>query len=189
MSATGNDKTVAIMEHFGGRLHLVFSYFFFSVEFKKDKKFIGEFLKTRVPTMRGLGILIIQDACLNTTLMAIRDLDEFFKKRANGTRPDDLKASDLGYDEGLAFLTKSERERINKVIMHSTDTALEDPETAWDIGELISKCISQSLHFLNWVKANYSDKHPKTRDVAEFYTILIKIGVWFEWLKFGIEGA
>jgi hypothetical protein len=174
MSATGNDKTSAIVEHLGCRLHLVFSYFFFSVEFKKDKKFIEEFLKACVPTMRGLGIITIQAACLNTTLMAIRDLDEFFQSRTGGTRLDDLRASDLGYDEGLAFLTKTERGRINKIIMHSTVGALEDTEASWDIGELTSKCISQSVHFLNWVKTNYSDNHAKTREAAELYIILIE---------------
>jgi hypothetical protein len=82
----------------------------------------------------------------------------------------------LVYNEGLEFLTKSERERINKIIMRSTITAVKNYDTSWDIQELISKCVSQSLHFLNWVITNYpGEKHPKVWAVAIKHTTLIKM--------------
>ena len=110
----------AVIEHFCSRLFLVFSGFFFTVEFKKERNLLNEPGMSR----RSLWILpTIHDACLNTTLMAIRDIDDFLTPRMGGSRKDDLKASDLGFKEGLGFLGKTERERINKLIMHSTKVA------------------------------------------------------------------
>jgi hypothetical protein len=177
-SLSGEDDNLAeLVEHFGSRLFLVFSYFFFEIEFKKDKEFIDEFVKEPGPDIiRGLRVGTIQAACLNTTLLTIRDIDDFLKPRSRETKSDDVKASDLGYNEGLEFLTKSERERINKIIMHSTVTAVKNYDASWDIQELISKCVSQSLHFLNWVILNYpGEKHPKVWAAAIKNTELIKM--------------
>lgn len=163
------DWETGLIEHFSSRLFLVFSCFFFTVEFKKERNSLNEPEMSR----RGLWILpTIHDACLNTTLMAIRDIDDFLTPRTGDSRKDDLKASDLGFKEGLGFLGKTERERINKLIMHSTRVAAYgNKETSWDIGELTSKCVSQSLYFLRWVQANYkSAKHQKVWAAASFYT-------------------
>jgi hypothetical protein len=176
LSPLEGDDVAELVLHFGSRLFLVFSSFFFLVEFKKDKKFIERFAKEQRPDMRGFRVATIQTACLNTTLLAIRDLDDFFKPRSHESRSDDLKASDLGCNEGLEFLTKSERQRINKIIMHSTVIGVENYDASWDIQELTSKCVSQSLHFLNWVKTHYpSNNHSKVWAAADFYTKLIEM--------------
>ena len=164
-----DDMAFAVIEHFCSRLFLVFSCFFFTVEFKKDRNLLNELGMSR----RSLWILpTIHDACLNTTLMAIRDIDDFLTPRMGGSRKDDLKASDLGFKEDFGFLGKTERERINKLIMHSTKVAAYgNQESSWDIGELTSKCVSQSLYFLRWVQANCkSAKHQKAWAAAVFYT-------------------
>lgn len=171
-----DDSRAEIVEHFGSRLFQVFSYFFFSVEFKKDEKFIQEFTQNPGPDIRGIGLLVIQGACLNSTLVAIRDIDDFFKPRDAKSRNTDLKASDLGHAEGLEFLTADERKRISTIIVHSTDSAVKNWDTSWDIQELISKCVSQSLHFLNWAVTNYpGENHPKVWAVAIKHTTLIKM--------------
>ena len=166
----GDDWETGLIEHFSSRLFLVFSCFFFTVEFKKERKLLNKPGMSR----RGLWILpTIHDACLNTTLMAIRDIDDFLTPRTGNSRKDDLKASDLGFKEDFGFLGKTERGRINKLLMHSTRVAAYGNKvTPWDIGELTSKCVSQSLYFLRWVKANYkSAKHQKVWGAAVFYTM------------------
>jgi hypothetical protein len=173
-SALNEEEAFAVVEHFASRLFLVFSSFFFLVEFKRDQNLMAE------PGMswRGLFILpTIHDACLNTTLLAIRDLDDFFSPRAHGSRKDDLKASDLGLEENLQFLLKSERDRINKLIMHSTKVAVSgDQNRQWDIGELTSKCVAQSLRFLKWVEKNYTiEKHPKVSSAAVFWAMQVNL--------------
>jgi hypothetical protein len=73
----------------------------------------------------------------------------------------------LGYAENLRFLAENERERINKIIVHSTDLAVKNWNTSWDIQELTVKCVSKGLHFLDWVAANFPAKtHSKTLAAA-----------------------
>jgi len=175
-SHSGEDDNLAeLVEHFGSRLLHVFSYFFFSVEFKKDEKFLEESMKNPGPdVIQALRIGTIQTACLITTLLAIRDIHEFFQ--TGKKRHDDIKASDLGYKESLEFLTADELKRINKEIMHSTINAVKNYDASWDIQELASKCVFQSLHFLNWMKTNYpSNKHLKVFAAVIKHTTLIEI--------------
>jgi hypothetical protein len=169
-----SDRAVELVEHFASRLFLVYSCFFYSIEFKKERSLLNE------PGMswRGLFVLpTIHDACLNTTLMAMRDLDDFFTPRTPDSRKDDLKASDLGFNECLSFLGKSERQSINKLVMHSTTVAVNGKQNVpWDIEELTSKCVSQSLLFLNWMEASYNtEKHQKVRAAAIFYKMQINL--------------
>jgi hypothetical protein len=168
-SPLDNEKAVALVHHFAGRLFLVFSYAFFKAEFKNELSLLQN------PKMygRGLRIPAIHDACVNTTLMAIRDLDEFFTPHKS--RTDDVKASDLGLGKDLKFLSKSERENINKMIMHSTTVAAyANQPIQLDVGELSSKCVSQSFYFFKWVKENYKGKNQQqVWAAATFYTELI----------------
>jgi D-mannonate dehydratase len=57
-SLSGEDDNLAeLVEHFGSSLFLVFSHFFFEVEFKKDKEFFEEFVKEPGPDIiRGLRV-------------------------------------------------------------------------------------------------------------------------------------
>ena len=172
--ATNEEEGFALIEHFASRLFLVFSSFFFTSEFKKDR----DLLTNPGMSWRGLFVLpTIHDACLNTTLMALRDLDDFFTPRTSNSWKDDLKASDLGFEQDLHFLLKGERVRINKLIMHSTRGAISGNQNdQWDIRELTSKCISQSLFFLKWVEANFTaEKNPKICGAAIFWTMQINL--------------
>ena len=52
-----DDDVTGIVDHFASCLFLVFSYFFFEVEFKKDKVFIENFIKEPGPdTIREISI-------------------------------------------------------------------------------------------------------------------------------------
>ena len=142
-----DDSVAEMIHHFGSRLFLVFSSFFFLDEFKKDKEFINKFSKEPYPDIRGFSLAIIQTACLNSTLLAIRDLDDFFKPRTRDSRDDVLKASDLEYQVSLEFLTQSERKRISKIIMHSTVTAVENQAAEWTFKNLLQNALLKAFTF------------------------------------------
>lgn len=151
-------KAALLVQHFGERALLVFAWFFFETEFKDDP----DKTVTSVLSIRGTSVLpTIQNACFITTLMATRDIDDFFttrqtanklKRQSNIT---DLKASDLGLQTDLNFLRDDERLRINKELVHSTDrAAYGNLHDAWNIGELTGRCVSQSLQFLDGLQSS-----------------------------------
>ncbi len=47
MNSHEDNDLAEIVEHFGCRLFHVFSYFFFSVEFKKDERFLEEAMNAK----------------------------------------------------------------------------------------------------------------------------------------------
>jgi len=129
-----------MLEYFAERLNLVFSYFFCTLEFSKDDDLSGDAGKSD----RAWALQTIQNACLHTTLIALRDLDDFLTPRTTGCRPDDLKASDLGFRRSLSFLGKSERTAINKNIAHSTLPGAFAAGFRWKVFELAKKGISDN---------------------------------------------
>ena len=82
-----NERAALLVQHFGDRVLLVFSHFCFLLEFKKDQ----DLLKNPGIDARGFFILpAIRNACLITTLMAVRDLDDFLSCRGARGRPQSL---------------------------------------------------------------------------------------------------
>ncbi|MFO1477597.1 MAG: hypothetical protein U1F98_13220 [Verrucomicrobiota bacterium] len=147
------DRELALkIEHFAERLNLVFSYFFSTLEFWNLKEFQGEPSKND----RTWMLQTIQNACLNTTLIALRDLDDFLTPRMHKTRPDDIRASDFGMANDLSFLTVSEREAINKNIAHTTLRGAHAQDLRWDVFELTTKAIGQGIAFLDWVVEHHA---------------------------------
>lgn len=130
----------------------MFSYHFCVLEFQDNADFLG------VPSDgdRTWMLKTIQDACLHTSLIALRDLDDFFTPRSKNARPDDLKASDFGMKKALLFLTTEERNWINKLVTHTTQHGAGKLKCRWDILVLISKAVAQCDAFLEWIKQNYS---------------------------------
>jgi hypothetical protein len=145
-------KLAPLIEHFQERSNLVFSYFFCSLEFEGDEDLNGDPAKND----RTWALETIQNACLHTTLIALRDLDDFFTPRAATTKPDDIKASDFGMAQSLSFLSQSERSAINKHVAHTTIAGAHGCGFRWDILELTTKAISQCLSFLEWVEKNHA---------------------------------
>lgn len=153
--AARDDELFPLLEYFAERLNLVFSHFFCTLEFEQDEDLCGDVAKNA----RTWSLKTIQNACLHTTLIALRDLDDFLTPRTPHTKPDDLKASDFGLSQRLAFLTATERTAINKHIAHTTIPGARTQNLGWDVFELTTKAVIQSNSFLKWVEDDFGLKH------------------------------
>lgn len=150
------------LEYFAERANLLFCYHFFIIEYRDDEDLMGE--PSESP--RAWRIKSIQNACLHTSLIALRDLEDFFTPRTNRTKADDLRASDFGLSRSMQFLADDERKWINKLIAHTTQHGAAQRGYSWDIHELISKAVAQCDTFLEWIKENYSVAHFNTWTAA-----------------------
>ena len=148
-------KLAPLMEHFGERLNRVFAYFFWVLEFWEDSDLHDDPAKNP----RAWRLKSIHNACLDTSLIALRDLDDYLVPRSAKTKPDDLRASDFGYKESHTFLTLSEREKINKLIAHTTTAGAVTQDFHWDMLELVTKGVSQNLFFLKWAEKKYGVRY------------------------------
>lgn len=151
-----------LVAYFAERLNLVFAYFYCIVEFEHDEDFTAKPSESG----RAWALQTIRAACLHTTLIALRDLDDVLSPRTDRSKPDDLKISDLGYPTGLSFLTATERHRINKEIAHSTLPGAARRLNPWDIFELATKGIRQSLQFFEWAERKFAAEHFLTWSAA-----------------------
>jgi len=106
--------------------------------------------------------ITIKNAALESSLMSIRDLDDFFTSSPSA-RPDDLIASDYGFPVGKNFLAAPEREAINKKLAHLTyrathelhrDPLRQNPRT-WNNVEMVNRSISRLLEFLDHLKSSF----------------------------------
>lgn len=162
-SAENLDRKVAPhLEYFADRSNLLFSYYFYILEFRDDE----DFAKEASENDRVWMLKTIQNACLHTSLIALRDLEDFFTARTSRTKQDDLRASDFGMSQSLTFLTAEERKWINKLIAHTTQHGAAKVGYRWDLLELISKAVAQCDAFLEWIKKNYSLEHFNTWTAA-----------------------
>lgn len=151
-----DDNIAPHLEYFAERSNLLFSYHFCIIEFQDDERFQGDAAEDD----RTWMLMTIKNACLHTSLIALRDLEDFFTPRTrNDSRSDDLKASDFGMKSSLPFLTTDERRWINKLIAHTTQHGAGRVGYRWDILELISKAVAQCDTFLEWIKQNYGPDH------------------------------
>lgn len=157
-----DEKLAREMEYLGERLNRVFSYFFFQFEFESD----DDLRSDPSGNPRSWRLETIENACLDTTLLALRDLDDFLRLRLPNTKPDDHRASDFGYPGDHSFLTSTEREDINKRVAHTTTVGSASRGFRWDILELETKGISQALEFLRWVESKYDMRYFLLRTAA-----------------------
>jgi len=101
---------------------------------------------------------VIQSACLNDTLMAIRDIDDFLLPRSHPDRKNrrardtDLLASDFGYCSNKSFLDETLRNSINQLIAHTTTHGPRVYEKEWDIWKLTTQCLQGCWAFLEWLE-------------------------------------
>lgn len=89
---------------------------------------------------------LVSDATRLQSFLALRKLDDFF----GGVRPKpgDLTASDFGIDVksvlgdvGEKFLTKDEREMINKGVAHLTESLTLEDESEVDLQQILKRSI------------------------------------------------
>ena len=144
---------------FADRLNLVFAHFFCKIEFEGDKDFSATPTLENFKNARILRLCVIRSACLHATLLALRDLDDVLTARKPKSKwLDDFKISDFGFPHTLKFLCKSERDSINQVIAHSTIIG-SDVSHRWDVFELATKCVRQSVTFLEWLETHSRDPY------------------------------
>jgi hypothetical protein len=117
------DELVEFVIHFTDRLYLVFAYPFFVCEFRRDLPLRNTALSPLdLAGLRPVRLITICRACVYTSLMALRDMDNVLAVKRDKEPPDDVKAHSFGYPGG-SFLTSDERKTINKVVVHSTTHA------------------------------------------------------------------
>jgi len=143
------------MEYFGERLNRVFACFFCALGFDGDEDLRAD------PThnARAWSLQTIENACIDTTLIALRDLDDFLRERTSTSKPDDIRASNFGFAGSHSFLTQCQRESINKLILHITTVGAASQPFCWDILELAAKAIAQCLESLKWVEKKFGQAH------------------------------
>jgi hypothetical protein len=145
-----NDRIVRYIDFFGDRSSLIFCYHLADMEI--DRVEASDAFDE--DSVRAFVQHTILNGCLNASLLALRDLDDFFGSRR--AHADDLRASDYGVSESSGFLATSERRKINKFVAHITKHGAEVDCGGWDLKELISKALSQSHAFLDVLKANHT---------------------------------
>lgn len=157
MSSTADtdERLGPLLEHFAERLNQVWAHFCCALEFEGDKDADGD----PIANLRAWRLLTIANGCSSASLIAIRDLDDFFTPRTSRTHQTDLRASDFGYYDARGFLAVAERNQINTLIAHTTVAGPDHQGLRWDIWELASKCIAQSTSFLRWIESHYSITH------------------------------
>lgn len=106
--------------------------------------------------------ITIKNAALESSLMSIRDLDDFFLSRVDA-RQDDLIAADYGFHAGKNILSGVERDAINKKLAHltyrSTQELQKDPlrrnPRTWNNAELVNRATSLLLDFLDHLESAF----------------------------------
>jgi hypothetical protein len=89
---------------------------------------------------------LLSDAAMLQSFLALRKLDDFFG--GVQPKPGDLTASDLKIDVaavlgevGSTFLTKDEREKINKSVAHLTEELSLEADDQVDLEEILKRSI------------------------------------------------
>jgi len=115
------------------------------------------------------AIMCIKNACVETTLMSIRDIDDLFKPRGN--RDSDVRASDFfGFKSPGPILSPDERDSINQWIAHLTYHPIragtsgygDDPTMEWDSARLLGKAGQAMIQLIDHVYENHA-KHDQAK--------------------------
>ncbi len=106
--------------------------------------------------------ITLRNATLESSLMSIRDLDDFFLSSSRA-RSDDMIASDYGFPAGRHFLKQRERMAINKKLAHLTyqstielqqDPLKRNPRT-WNNAEMVNRAANRLLEFLDHLESSF----------------------------------
>lgn len=117
------------------------------------------FIKEASPLIKGKindgYYAILNNSAIESTLMSLRDSDDFFSP-ANKRQSSDLRASDYsGYTTLGSFLNLAERGFINKHLTHLTSNPALHREseslTELNITNMVERMTNRSFHFFQWV--------------------------------------
>lgn len=120
-------------------------------------------------------ISIFEDACGDSSMLAVRALDEFFRTRRAApkghshlktARKDDLFAEEFGYKDDKPLLSESRRADINQLMGHLTWRRVHETLES-DLRADLVCVIGHSVRFLAWlIKTKFlKDEEPVTAEV------------------------
>jgi hypothetical protein len=129
---------------------------------------------------------LLDIAALESTLMSLRDIDDFFNTRA---RADDLRATDFGAFQDMgSYLQPSEREILNKALAHLTDfristkqkAVVPPPANELDVFDITARAVAMSAKFLDFLSITFATFHPHlTACVTETKNLLtLRLATW-----------
>lgn len=116
-------------------------------------------------------VVSIQNACAESVLMSVRDLDDFFAPRTNRTHDSDVRASDFhGYISPGRFLSNAQRDSINQWIAHltyqpvwtNTTGITPDESRHWNTAELVGQAARSVIGFMNYLECNLPRENSDT---------------------------
>lgn len=115
------------------------------------------------------AVLAVKNACVESALLSVRDIDDFFRHRTSKTRDSDVRAEDFfGYRSPGPFLSDEERGSINQWIAHLTYEPVwggnsgiaPDSVRDWDTAELVGKAARSVFDFLAHIERELSKEEP-----------------------------
>jgi hypothetical protein len=153
---TEEDKKRAV-DLFLNRLEQTFVFYFWA-------KYIQPMLSKHLDFKHYIEA--VQNACIQSTLICIRDLDDFFTT-ADKIFENDLRAQDfIGYKSLGSFLTEEERNKIHHWIVHLTYQGIwtsmtgiaPDKNVDWNLKDLLEKMTRRASHFMDYlIRVHYKD--------------------------------
>jgi len=129
------------------------------------------------------AVITVRNSCVESVLLSVRDLDDFFHPRTEKNRDSDVRASDFeGYPSPSPFLSTVERNSINQWVAHLTyqpvwtgTTGISpDTEQNWNTAALVGKAARAVIGFLSHLefelrqtRANEAEDVRKVRTLFE----------------------
>lgn len=151
------------------------------VRYTIDQALAWMIWRLREKDFRSLPVdqkLILQNACIESGLISLRILNEFFKKEKT---KDLIKASHyMGDDTPGAFLTREEDQKINDHLAHLTWNRISDPSPPWS-EELTHRALQRCHTFLNHVLKDFLQ--PTDQERAPCLQEFDAITRYLEWAK------
>lgn len=105
-----------------------------------------------VPGFGDENLSLLQNAAIETSLLSVRALNEFFRPRTRQTRADDVVADDYpGFSTPGPFLTEVEARELNKRVFHITCQEQPLATVSWNLADLSVRAATQTAHFLGFL--------------------------------------
>ena len=125
--------------------------------------FVWCFAEARNPTLRnlrGYEIQSLRNATIESSLISLRALHDFFspypsgKRTARNDQDGDVRAVDYGYQTKGGFLSIADKTEINKRAAHICLRRLKS-HTGWDFRSHMNPAINRMLDFLNYLRSDF----------------------------------
>jgi hypothetical protein len=167
MTGLNLDDTFAAWTDVQGRFFQCFSLYIWIAR-------VHPFITNPHPT-----VIAVKNAAVESSIMTVRDIDDFFSARKN--RPDDLRATDFGgYASTGSFLSKDEREAINKKLAHLTYEAVRQAKIKtnprmWNVAELVQRAGTRMIHFALHLEKVFVSNATMVASVKDFRRVTDKM--------------